>query len=112
MSTIKEWLKIVPILALPSSGCALLAGAPAAKPGVMKHPPPAPKEERVGSVRAGEVWVRGYYEVFAGDWVWRSGHPQLKRPGYYVVDAQYVEDNGEYGVLPPHYSREKLANNK
>src|SRR6478609_9145458 len=61
----------------------------------MQSTPPSPLKEDVPSLASGEVWVPGYYQPVAGNWLWHQGAVQEKRDGYTLLPASYKEDSGK-----------------
>jgi hypothetical protein len=74
-------------------------------------PPTAQKEERP-SLSANEIWVPGYYQPVAGNWLWHQGAIQEKRDGYTLVPAAYKEENGKVYFTPPKWRRNDLLAGK
>jgi hypothetical protein len=98
------------LLGLALSGCAAISAVPPPTVvGVMHSAPPQPKDEVVPKVALGEIWVPGFYEPASGAWIWHPGRVVAKKPGFRVVEAQYLEQNSEFRVRLPYWEREPVA---
>src|SRR5438270_5601558 len=51
----------------------------------MSSLPPASQKEDHPPLAANEVWVPGYYQPVAGNWLWHQGAVQEKRDGYTLL---------------------------
>ena len=79
----------------------------------MQSEPPAPMKEDVPSLDgAKEVWVPGYYQPVAGNWLWHQGRVEEKKEGYKLVPASYREEGGKVYFTPPRWRRADLAAQK
>lgn len=104
------WTLIVLGSCAASTGCALLTPVPRESAAVHMHsPPPEPKEDVSRQLGRGQAWVPGYYEPAFGVWTWHCGQVVEARPGYRVVEARYIEKDGEYHVQRPRWARTGVA---
>jgi hypothetical protein len=93
-----------------SSGCAVISAADRPKSAAVMHSaPPDAREDVSPRLDRGQAWVPGYYEPAFGAWTWHPGRAVEKKPGYRVVEAQYMEHNGEFRVRLPHWEPERVA---
>jgi hypothetical protein len=74
-------------------------------------PPAAQKEDRP-QLSTNEVWVPGYYQPVAGNWLWHQGAVQEKRDGYTLLPASYKEESGKVFFTPPKWRRNDLVAGK
>jgi hypothetical protein len=112
-----------------AGGCAAIDGnfvgktapsskaAPARSSGIAYEPmeslPPSPLKEDVPSLDASkEVWVPGYYQPVAGNWLWHQGRVEEKKDGYKLAPASYREEGGKVYFTPPRWRRADLAAQK
>jgi hypothetical protein len=79
---------------------------------VMESQPPPAQKESVPSLSANEVWVPGYYQPVAGNWLWHQGQVQPVKAGYKLVPASYREEGGKVYFSPPKWRRADLAEKK
>ena len=78
----------------------------------MQSNPPSPLKEDVPSLQSGEVWMPGYYQPVAGNWLWHQGQVQNQKDGYKLVPAGYHEEGGKVYFQPPRWRRIDLAAQK
>jgi hypothetical protein len=78
----------------------------------MQSQPPAPLKEDQPALAAGEVWVPGYYQPVAGNWLWHQGQVQSQKDGYKLLPASYREEGGKVYFSPPRWRRADLAEKK
>lgn len=98
------------LLGVALSGCAAISAAPLPKlGGVMHSAPPEPKEDVVPRLALDQAWVPGFYEPSSGAWIWHPGRVVAKKPGFRVIEAQYLEQNNEFRVRLPHWEPEQVA---
>jgi len=95
----------------PTSSAASNSAKPIEYEAMSSLPPAAQKEDRP-QLAANEVWVPGYYQPVAGNWLWHQGGIQEKRDGYTLVPASYREENGKVYFTPPKWLRNDLAASK
>jgi hypothetical protein len=121
-------LAALSFLSLTAGGCAAIDGnfvggstpsssaAPQASKGVEYEPmssqPPAAMKEEQPSLEANQVWVPGYYQPVAGNWIWHQGSIMDKRDGYTLLPASYREDGGKVYFSPPKWRRNDLVAGK
>lgn len=98
------------VSSLGLGGCAIFSASPAAAPATMHSPPPAPKKQPAPRIDAAHAWVPGFYEPAFGSWAWHSGRVIERKPGYRVVEAQYIAETGEFHVRLPHWERLPVPN--
>ena len=75
----------------------------------MQSEPPAPQKEEQPTLAAGEVWMPGYYQPVAGNWLWHQGQVQQQKEGYRLVPASYREQGGKVYFTPPRWTRTTLV---
>jgi hypothetical protein len=78
----------------------------------MSSLPPAGQKEDHPQLASNEVWVPGYYQPVAGNWLWHQGAVQVKRDGYTLLPAAYNENNGKVYFSPPKWKRNDLVAGK
>jgi hypothetical protein len=119
-------LAALSFLSLAAGGCAAIDGnfvgpsAPKAEPQAskpieyeaMSSQPPAPMKEERPSLETNQVWVPGYYQPVAGNWIWHQGSVMGKRDGYTLLPASYREDGGKVYFSPPKWRRNDLLSGK
>jgi len=119
----KKTLFALSLLSLTAGGCAAMDGnfvgkseptasnTSAAKNAYepMGSLPPAPLKEDVPSLDSKEVWVPGYYQPVAGNWIWHQGQKQEQKSGYVLMPAAYREEGGRVYFTPPRWRRSDLA---
>jgi hypothetical protein len=76
----------------------------------MNSLPPEPLKEERPSLAANEIWVPGYYQPVAGNWLWHQGQIHEKRDGYTLFPAEYSQSNGKVHFTPPKWRRNDLVN--
>jgi hypothetical protein len=77
----------------------------------MESQPPAPMKEDVPSLDGQkEVWVPGFYQPVAGNWIWHQGRVEEKKEGYKLVPASYREEGGKVYFTPPRWRKADVAN--
>jgi hypothetical protein len=123
----REIFLALAFVSMSAGGCAAIDGnfvgkaapttatAQASKPveyETMSSLPPAPMKEDRPSVGAHEVWVPGYYQPVAGNWLWHQGQIQEQRDGYTLVPASYREEGGKVIFSPPKWRRNDLMSGK
>jgi hypothetical protein len=74
----------------------------------MNSMPPAPRKEDVPALKANEIWVPGYYQPVAGNWLWHQGSILETKAGYKLVPASYREEGGKVYFSPPKWRRADL----
>jgi hypothetical protein len=68
--------------------------------------PPAPQAENPGSPpAAGDVWVSGMWHFEGGRYLWNRGRWEPQRPGFVLIQARWVEDNGRWVRHPGRWAR-------
>lgn len=120
----KKTLLALSLLTLSAGGCAAIDGnfvgksEPTAsntsasnKVGYepMGSLPPAPLKEDVPRLDTKEVWIPGYYQPVAGNWMWHQGQVQGLKSGYVLMPAAYREEGGRVYFTPPRWRRSNLA---
>jgi hypothetical protein len=97
--------------AAPSSAMAPSSAKPIEYEAMSSLPPAAQKEERP-QLANNEVWVPGYYQPVAGNWLWHQGQIQERRDGYTPIQASYKEEGGKVFFSPPKWRRNDLVQSK
>jgi hypothetical protein len=97
--------------AAPSTATAPSSAKPIEYEAMSSLPPAAQKEERP-QLAGNEVWVPGYYQPVAGNWLWHQGQIQEKRDGYTLLQASYKEEGGKVFFTPPKWRRNDLVQSK
>jgi hypothetical protein len=123
----RQILSALTFLSLSAGGCAAIDGnfvgtaapntatAQTSKPveyEAMGSLPPSPMKEGLPSLSGNEVWVPGYYQPVAGNWLWHQGQVQEKRDGYTLLPASYREEGGKVFFSPPKWRRNDLLSGK
>ncbi len=86
-----------PVSAASKEGATAVAFEP------MSSVPPAPIKEDVPSLLSSDVWVPGYYQPVAGNWLWHQGQVRDQKDGYKLIPASYREQGGKVYFTPPNY---------
>lgn len=74
--------------------------------------PPEPLKESVPEMDASKVWVPGYYEPVAGNWLWHQGEVRDLKEGYRLMPASYRQADGKVYFTPPRWRRADLVASK
>ncbi len=108
---------------LLAGGCAVLSSAPSSSSSstatasaqqyeVMDSQPPEARREDVPKLDGSMVWVPGYYQPVAGNWIWHDGQSMPAKDGYKLAPASYREENGKVYFTPPRWRRADLAEHR
>ncbi|HEY4330410.1 MAG TPA: hypothetical protein VGN88_11795 [Phycisphaerae bacterium] len=78
-----------PVLVREGPAPVVVEERPAQEVIIHRDPPPV-RVERVGVLRPGEIWVKGYYQPRGEEWVWVGGHAERPpRPNAVWVEPRY-----------------------
>jgi hypothetical protein len=106
--------------ALAAAGCSVISSDTAAENPqnaltvqVSSAPPPektenAAKPDKPDTSRP-YLWVAGYWDYIAGNYVWKDGHWVEARPDYEYVRARYEFDGKAWIFHKPHWKRRHAA---
>jgi hypothetical protein len=101
-----------------TAGCATLSssGSPSGNPDTQIDVPvsSAPPPEKTESARPaapgfGYIWVQGYWDYLAGNYIWRDGRWVQGKPDYEYVRARYEYTGKEWVFHRPHWKRRQHA---
>jgi len=78
----------------------------------MLSPPPTRAAEPVPELAVDEVWVPGYYEPVAGNWLWHQGQIRPRKDGHTLVPATYREVSGKVYFSAPSWRANAIDESK
>ena len=67
--------------------------------------PPEPRYEVVPEPRAGYVWSAGYWDLRGDHHVWRPGHWERHRRGYYLDPPTWVQQGDRWELRRGRWNR-------
>jgi hypothetical protein len=91
------------ILVLLAPGCVIRAHGHIRPLVVVDEAPPPPRENVEPAPRAGQVWVRGYWQHHGGRWHWQRGHWQRARHGHVWVAGHWEQRGNRHHWVDGHW---------
>lgn len=67
--------------------------------------PPAPRFERVPAARRGYVWSPGYWNARNNRHVWKAGHWERERKGFYRSNPAWTQRGDRWQLEPGRWNR-------